>query len=181
MIPSSPNCHYLRRRLMGGEPSGPQGTATSSPTNYGTTPSPAQLRAAHGHETALPLQSGLRRFCKHARTERKVRKQLCEGHGYPEGGQVARHPSRPILRACWKTVRPQPCSRCSFGRTPCRLFRRMLASVALRTSMGSRVGPCRSAPAGRRRRGTRGARCACGGATERQPRLSHRNTPPRRR
>src|SRR6476469_6042604 len=22
MIPSSPNCHYLRRRLMGGEPSG---------------------------------------------------------------------------------------------------------------------------------------------------------------
>ena len=27
MIPSSPNFHYLRRRLMGGEPSGPQGTA----------------------------------------------------------------------------------------------------------------------------------------------------------
>ena len=30
MIPSSPNFHYLRRRLMGGEPSGPQGTATAS-------------------------------------------------------------------------------------------------------------------------------------------------------
>src|SRR6185503_9394774 len=25
MIPSSPNCHYLRRRLMGGEPSGERG------------------------------------------------------------------------------------------------------------------------------------------------------------
>src|SRR6476620_6973875 len=46
MIPSSPNFHYLRRRLMGGEPSGPQGTATSSPTNCGTMPSPAQLRDA---------------------------------------------------------------------------------------------------------------------------------------
>src|SRR4051794_20127091 len=38
MIPSWPIFHYLRRRLMGGDPSGPQGTATSSRTNYVTTP-----------------------------------------------------------------------------------------------------------------------------------------------
>ena len=33
---------------------------------------------------------------------------------------------------------PSGCSRCSFRRTPCWLLRRMLASVALRTSIGSR-------------------------------------------
>ena len=44
-------------------------------------------------------------------------------------------PSSPILQACRKTPSP---SGCSFRRTPCRLLRRMLASVALRTSIGSR-------------------------------------------
>ena len=37
-----------------------------------------------------------------------------------------------------KTVSPQSCSRCSLRRMPNRLLRRMLASVALRTSSGSR-------------------------------------------
>ena len=36
------------------------------------------------------------------------------------------------------TTAPSGCSRCSFRRTPGRLFRRILASVALRTSIGSR-------------------------------------------
>ena len=27
-------------------------------------------------------------------------------------------PSNPILQACWNTVRPQSCCRCSFSRTP---------------------------------------------------------------
>src|SRR3954447_6773973 len=36
MIPSSPNFHYLRRRLMGGELSVPQGIATSSRQNTGS-------------------------------------------------------------------------------------------------------------------------------------------------
>ena len=35
------------------------------------------------------------------------------------------------------TTVPSGCSRCSFSRTPGRLLRRMLASVALRTSIGS--------------------------------------------
>ena len=47
-------------------------------------------------------------------------------------------PSRPILQACWNTAMPSGCSRCSFRRTPGRLLRRMLASVAFRTSIGSR-------------------------------------------
>jgi hypothetical protein len=64
------------------------------------------------------------------------------------------------LQARWKTVRPQSCSRCSLRRTPCRLFRRMLASVALRTSSGSRR---RSAPGDRRRTGRPAARSAVGG------------------
>ena len=42
----------------------------------------------------------------------------------------------------------------------------MLASVALRTSIGSRRRSGRPAPAGRRRRGTPGARSAGGGAVE---------------
>src|SRR4051794_34945391 len=52
-------------------------------------------------------------------------------------------PSTPILQACWNTTAPSGCSRCSFRRRPGRLLRRMLASVALRTSFGSRR---RSAP-----------------------------------
>src|SRR3954470_10180171 len=34
MIPSSPNFHHLRRRLMGGEPFGPQGIATVKHEDY---------------------------------------------------------------------------------------------------------------------------------------------------
>jgi hypothetical protein len=46
-------------------------------------------------------------------------------------------PSRPILQACANTSSPSGRSRCSFNRIPDRVLRRMLASVALRTSIGS--------------------------------------------
>ena len=46
------------------------------------------------------------------------------------------------MHACWKRSEPQLCSRCSLKRMPCRALRKMLASVALRTSIGSRRMSC---------------------------------------
>src|SRR4051812_38680603 len=43
-------------------------------------------------------------------------------------------PSQPSWQACWKTVTPQSCARCSLRRRPSLALRRTLAKVALRTS-----------------------------------------------
>ena len=87
--------------------------------------------------------------------------------------------SHPSAHACWNTASPSGCSRCSFRRRPSPGLRRMLASVGLRTSSGSRRRSCRPAPAGRRHRGKRPLRCGGGaGRGTGSPRSSQHTTSP---
>jgi hypothetical protein len=88
--------------------------------------------------------------------------------------KVAKSLGTPPGPSCGRAGRPSGRSRAPGARLAARRAGSSagcwpVSPCALRWVLG--VGPCRSAPAGRRRRGTRGARCACGGATERQPRL----------
>jgi hypothetical protein len=76
---------------------------------------------------------------------------------------------------------PSGCSRCSFRRTPDRLLRRMLAKVALRTSIGSLRRSVPFSSSSRMRRGRPWARFGGSVTIGRQPRPPHRNTQLRRR
>jgi hypothetical protein len=75
MIPSSPNFHYLRRRLMGGEPSGPQGTAAARrPVIAGsvaamaaTTPAPTLAQGVYVGPGGVSVDVGRPRYREHDR------------------------------------------------------------------------------------------------------------------
>ena len=96
-------------------------------------PWPLRVRLAHPGGVAAAGASGFLDLI-HSR-ERPER--------YVEPLRLLTIPSSPILQAWRNTISPSWCSRWSFSRTPGRPLRRMLARVALRTSMGSRR---RSAP-----------------------------------
>jgi hypothetical protein len=85
----------------------------------------------------------------------------------------------PILQS-WNTTAPAGCSRCSFRRTPGRLFRGMLASGALRTSIGARRRSLPFSSRRSRRRGTPAARSAYAEVAGTWPAPARHSTPPRR-
>jgi hypothetical protein len=107
-----------------------------------------------GHRPALPQSSSASRWTAGASGFLYFSSPASGPNGSASRAASRRSPPAPSCRRAETSSAPQSCSKCSFKHKPWRLCNRMLASVALRTSIGSRRRSVPTSSAGRRHRGT---------------------------